>query len=750
MRLRRTSISTVVTIALVATVTVLLAVPGFIAYRAIRAERLGELAERHARKADELAVALTLPVWNFDRDQINHVLYGVMRDQNVAGIVVRLADEHKTTHARSRDANWGSRDGTPGPDTRVAVASRKVRGGSGDLATLDLFITSRFVEAELSRTRRAMILGIVALDFILVFVVRGMLWRLVVRPLRELEAHAGAISSGPVSPERFAGLRFRGELDRLRESIREMVALLNARYEALGLSERELRASEERLSSAMQNSPIGMALVGVDGRWLEVNPALCAIVGYTRDELLTMTFRDITHPGDSETDERRIRRLLAGEVESTQVEKRYIHKSGRIVWIQLNTTIVWSHDAEPRHFVSQIQDITERLRVEEQMRQTTKLEAIGRLAGGIAHDFNNILMVVLGHARVIAAREGAPADVRSAAAEIVRSSDRATALTRQLLAFSRRQPIELRAIHLDEAVASVCGMIQRLVGEDVAVTLVRPDDAVPVRADAGMIDQVLLNFAVNARDAMPDGGSLEIRTGVADVGETGAPGSRPGRFAYVSVTDTGGGIAPEHLPHVFEPFFTTKEVGRGTGLGLATTYGIAQQHGGWVEVDSIVGRGSTFRVYLPLADRCPESNIQAPVARPVAAPGGGETILLVEDENAVRDLVADFLGGQGYRVVQAATGHEALDLWDKHSIDLVLTDVVMPDGMTGFDLANKLEAMRPGVPIIYTSGYPAGTVGSDGTLKEGVNYLAKPYNLADLARALRALLGVPAAKGTAR
>jgi CheY-like chemotaxis protein len=263
-----------------------------------------------------------------------------------------------------------------------------------------------------------------------------------------------------------------------------------------------------------------------------------------------------------------------------------------------------------------------------------------------------------------------------------------------------------------------------------------------------MIDQVLVNLAVNARDAMPDGGQFVIETSVAEIDDDGAPSARSGRFACVTATDTGVGIPPEHIPHVFEPFFTTKEVGRGTGLGLATTYGIVQQHGGWVEVESVVGRGATFRVYFPVAD---DASIPAPAVEDPAPPIGArghETILLVEDEEAVRGLVGEFLTGQGYRVLEAATGREALELWHTREVDLVLTDVVMPDGMTGFDLASRLEAMRPGVAIVYTSGYPAGTHGPEARLKEGVNYLAKPYNLADLARTLRAAMATPARSGT--
>jgi len=384
--------------------------------------------------------------------------------------------------------------------------------------------------------------------------------------------------------------------------------------------------------------------------------------------------------------------------------------------------------------------------LEQQLRQAQRLEAIGRLAGGIAHDFNNILTVILGRAEEVSLDRRVPEEVREAVSDLEQNAQRASALTRQLLAFSRRQAIEVRDVDLNDVVTNVARLLHRVLGEDILVSFTYADGQLAVRADPGMIEQVLLNLAVNARDAMPVGGRLIIDTSLHEATGSNAPSSTSSRsWACLSVRDNGAGIAPEHLPHIFEPFFTTKDVGKGTGLGLATTYGIVQQHGGWIEVDSQVGLGTEFRVFFPRVETKPAVAVAA--LHPTPAPRGQETILVVEDEAGVRALVIRLLQDLGYRLLQAQSGPHALDVWRQHGdeVDLLITDIVMPDGMNGVDLAERLRRGRPSLKVIYTSGYLA-DLNREDILRHADAYIAKPFSLMELARLVRTTLdgGEPA------
>ncbi|HEY4248258.1 MAG TPA: ATP-binding protein [Lacunisphaera sp.] len=379
-------------------------------------------------------------------------------------------------------------------------------------------------------------------------------------------------------------------------------------------------------------------------------------------------------------------------------------------------------------------DITEQRRLEEQLRQSQKMEAVGQLSGGIAHDFNNLLTVIIGHLGLLRANREVTPEMADSLAEVSAAANRAAALTRQLLAFSRRQVINVRALGLNETVTNLVKLLQRLLSENIAIQLDLSPAQLTFNGDAGMMEQVLVNLAINARDAMPEGGTLRIVTGY----ESGT--GRPGDHVYLEVSDTGSGIRPDILPRIFEPFFTTKDVGKGTGLGLATVFGIVQQHNGWIEVKSDLGRGTVFRIYLPRLAGVPN-----PVrsAIPAACAGGrGEVILLVEDEPAIRELGKNALTRQGYRVLLAANGRAAMDLWAAHKaeISLLLTDMIMPDGMTGAQLAQELLRENPALSVIYSSGYNKENTGKEYSLRKHDNYLGKPYELEQLYRIVRTTL----------
>ncbi len=386
-------------------------------------------------------------------------------------------------------------------------------------------------------------------------------------------------------------------------------------------------------------------------------------------------------------------------------------------------------------------DVTEKLALEVQLRQSQKLEAIGQLAAGVAHDFNNILTVIHGNASMFLSEPNLPPGATECARHVVHAAERGASLTRQLLVFSRKQILLPSNLDINEIVENMMRMLQRLLGEHI---LLRPDFSANlplIYADPGMMEQVILNLAVNSRDAMPRGGTLVIQTQAEIVSDTAgreALGARPGHFVCLSVKDTGEGIAPEYLARIFEPFFTTKEAGKGTGLGLATVYGIAHQHQGWVEVESKPGNGTAFKIYLPAAAGV--QSAKAGGADRWRNSKGSETVLVVEDEATLREMVGSVLQRCGYSVLMAASGHAAMDLWleNKEKIELLFTDLVMPGQISGGELARRFSRQKPGLKVIYTSGYsPEVVARGDFSTKDGAVFLQKPYHPQQLLQVIR-------------
>jgi signal transduction histidine kinase len=379
--------------------------------------------------------------------------------------------------------------------------------------------------------------------------------------------------------------------------------------------------------------------------------------------------------------------------------------------------------------------------VEEQLRQAQKMEAIGQLAGGIAHDFNNVLTVINGWSGMLLDDPTASDLMREAAKQIYTAGQRASSLTRQLLYFSRKRPIEQVNIDLNRTIEEIGTMLRRLIGENIDLKLELAPHMPPVFADASMMEQVLVNLSVNARDAMPQGGRLSIQTKLVEITAQDLRGrseAQQGRFVRLQVVDTGCGIARENLPRIFEPFFTTKEVGKGTGLGLATVFGIIKQHHGWLEVQSEIGVGTTIAVFLPLA-ASNSAPLKPPAMTSKTPTGGRETILLVEDEASVREFAVAVLQPLGYRVLQARSGRDALEVWKWHSsrIQLLLTDMVMPDEITGPQLAERLVAEKPELTVIFTSGYSQDTAGRVFPLSTVTRFVNKPYSPRELSSAVR-------------
>ncbi len=633
---------------------------------------------------------------------------------------------------------------------------------------------------------------------------------------------------------------------------------------------RALQESEQRFESAFRSSAIGVALVARDGRYLQVNPALCDILGYGEDELLRMRFSDITLPDELDDSLQWAERLFDGVVDRYTVEKRYVHRRGHVIWVSLNIAALPGADGARRHCVVHVMDISERKRaeaalrerderfelvlratndviydwsitadtiewgesvrtvlryerldrcdfswwreavhpddlvrvldglsaalssghtswedeyrfrrgdgtwatlldrgiiqrdaggtavrmlgamadvsarrqLEDELRQGQRLETVGRLAGGVAHDFNNLLTAIRSYGELLL-QSIEPADERhDDVRQILHAADRASALTSQLLAFSRRQVRQPRRIDLNTTVRGMEPLMRRLISEDIRLTTHLDPALFGVKADPGQLEQVMMNLVVNARDAMPGGGTLTITTVsvTLDAGEGRQLGGMPaGDYAMLAVRDTGHGMDASVRSRIFEPFFTTKEAGKGTGLGLATVYGIVEQSGGHIRVETEVGAGTTFSIYLPShAGSDEESAPAVPAAESGDAGAGHETILLVEDDDAVRVVTRRILARGGYQVLEARNGNEALQICGRsdRSIDLVLTDVIMPE-MSGRELATRLQPVRPGSRILFMSGYAEDAISRHGVLEEGLAFIEKPFSPHVLLRKIR-------------
>ena len=498
---------------------------------------------------------------------------------------------------------------------------------------------------------------------------------------------------------------------------------------------------EELFSLIGENAADMIAVVTVDGQRLYNSPSYQKILGYSPEELEKTSAYEQIHP-----DDKIIVQAAAAEARSSgigsRVEYRIRHKSGEWRVLESTASAVRDSAGAVEKLIIVNRDITERRHLEQQLLLSQRLEAVGKLSGGIAHDFNNILGVIIGYSEAMLQKMAPDDPLREAVNEIEKAGQRAAALTQQLLAFSRKQVLEPKILDLNSIVADVEKMLRRLIGEDIDLKIVPSQSLGKVKADRGQIEQVILNLAVNARDAMPRGGQLKIQTANVDLDETAARSLRyvvPGRYVMLQVSDTGTGMTPEVQAHIFEPFYTTKEQGKGTGLGLATVYGVIKQSGGYILLHSEVGKGARFDVYLPRAEGVAE--VAPPSEAPIKRVQGSTTILLVEDESSLRKLTGNTLKEAGYKVLEAGEAFQAMELAKEFdgTIDLLLTDVVMP-GLSGRELAEKLRPERPEMRVLYISGYTDGAVATHGVLESGITILRKPFTRAQLLRNFEEIL----------
>ncbi|MBA3670548.1 MAG: response regulator, partial [Gemmatimonadaceae bacterium] len=670
--------------------------------------------------------------------------------------VVTLLDSTGRVLARTRDAErWVGRDISNLSATRATLAMRdgvlEVVGVDG-VTRLSGFATATRVpwmvyvgipsevalRAVREQERRALALGIASLTLSLLLA--WLLARGISRPVRALTADADAFASGDLSHRTLA--KADGEVGLLANSFNRMADALQRRSD-------ELVESETRYRSLFLTMPRPMWVYDAASlHFLAVNQAAVDHYGFSNGAFLSMSVLDLRPDEDAASDGEFWQLRRSGPV--TNVNGRHLNSRGDLLDVEVSSDGLLFGNVPARLMV--VNDVTERRRTEsalhasqEQLRQSQKMEAVGSLAGGIAHDFNNLLTAILGYCDLALEGIDAGSPAREDVEEVRRVANRAAELTHQLLAFSRRQVLKPQVFALSEVVAQTDKILRRLISENIVLDLVLDEDTPLIRADPTQLEQVILNLAVNARDAMPRGGRLSIATrGTTLVQPREVAGAvlLPGRYATLEVADTGTGISQQVRQRLFEPFFTTKPRGQGTGLGLATVYGIVQQSGGGIEVLSATGSGTTFIIHIPVAGAT-EERAQEIVPRTAGASARGEgTILLAEDDDAVRAIAAEALTRAGYRVLAARDGASALAIATTHDgpIDLLLTDVIMP-GMNGRELAERLSLLRPGLPVLFASGYTDNVLADQGARALGVALLDKPFTPAALTSKVAEVLG---------
>lgn len=516
-------------------------------------------------------------------------------------------------------------------------------------------------------------------------------------------------------------------------------------------TEQALRQSEERFRTVFEEGPLGMAIIDTDLRFVRVNAMLCQLLGYSPAQLKEMRFSDLTLEGLENYDRDVTRRLIRGEAPSIEMNLKWRGSNGREVWVRVNATIIREPTGAPLYGLAMVEDVTrsrlaeaDKQRLEDQLRQAQKMEAVGTLAGGVAHDFNNLLTGILGYATILKGEARPGSRIYNAAEIIEKAGERARDLTSQLLGFARKGKNQNIAINLEHTIRDVISLLKRTIPKSIEIRQSSEGAEFFVQGDPNQLEQVFLNLALNARDAMPQGGRLSFHTGIVLLGEEFSrqnPGMSPGSYVQVEVADTGTGIPREHQERIFEPFFTTKELGQGTGMGLAMVYGIVKNHGGAVRVESESGRGAIFRVQLPLYH---PAETKPSIEEPETPLKGEGRILIVDDEEVVRNILREMLQTLGYEVVLATGGREAVAYFDKfwREIDLVILDMIMPE-MGGRECFMAMRAIHPGVRAVLSTGY-----GRDGAAQEIINtgmigFAQKPYRIDQLSQVVHRALREP-------
>ena len=744
------SIATRVIIILVTIATCLLAGKEWLAYHNEITDENAKLRQSLATEADELCAGLSLPLWNFDYSQVGKVLDSAMQDRNIFGVVVTQVDptnpKHAITYARVRDPQWRvlpTELDIPPEGMRVEERAITVLGET--IGKLRIYLSPRFLEQDLRQRLVTAVVQTLVFDLLLIASLYLLFWKVVLKPLRAIERYATAVQSGGDTPPGFVVGKSYGELESLRTAIGEMVHLLQSRL-------RSLKEKETTLTAVIDAVPQDVYWKDAEGRFAGCNKVFARTAGLEDPEAI-IGRNELELPFQSEEstacqpDDLQV--LLGGTPRIHAIESRK-GADGGTIWLDVTKVPILDGEGKPFAVLVVFEDITERKkaeeernRLQEQLNQSQKLESIGRLAGGVAHDNNNMLTAILMHAELLREVLGPASPGLRHIQAMEGAAERSTRLIRQLLAFSRKQVIEPKIVDLNDLLAGFRKSMAPLVGEDIDFVFKPGKDLWKLKVDPAQVDQIVMNLVVNARDAMPTGGTLSIETSNirADAQYCREnPWALPGDHVLLSISDTGVGMPTEIQRKIFDPFFTTKEVGKGTGLGLSTVFGIVKQNNGFINVYSEPGLGATFKVYLPRFQE--EAEIEPlELAGEVAQTGRGQ-ILVVEDDEILRGVIPHILDRLGYTFVIADSPSEAMRICQQPEvqIDVVLTDVVMP-GMSGKELWERIRPIRPEARIIYMSGYTADVISRQGVLDGGAHFIQKPFSTLELGKSLQSVLG---------
>lgn len=641
-------------------------------------------------------------------------------------------------------------DGVEGIITDMDYRGNKVLAATRHMTiTADMIwgMVVKIDEEEVFRSMRRNIYMYLTLSFLGALMVLGLTYMIAVRlsrPLELLSRTARKIEAGDLTAR--STVTASDEIGSLSAAFNSMAEQIQNWHEMLEHQVEErtesLRKSEERLRLYYDLPFIGMAITSPkDKRWLQVNDRLCEIFGYPRDKLIEMTWPELTYPEDLDVDVAQFNRVINGETDGYKMDKRFIRSDGQIIYATIDVKCVRHKDGSVDYFVATVQDISDRKKLEVQLLQAQKMESIGILAGGVAHDFNNALTAIIGFAYILKNKLKDNVPLAQYVEHIITVSNRAAVTVSSLLAFSRKQLIAPHPVDLNIIVSGMEQLLKNTIGEDIDI-IIRPcSHPLIVMADRPQIEQALINLATNARDAMPQGGRLTIETDRFYLDAESAKThvfDRPGHYGRLIVSDTGEGMDKKTIDLIFEPFFTTKEVGRGTGLGLAMVYGLVKQHDGNILVYSEPGKGTTFKIYLPLIE---SATVQEKTSQPPEVTGGAETILVAEDNKEVRDLFKNILERFGYRVITAEDGPDAVYKFNEHKdvIRLCILDVIMPK-KSGKAVLDEISKTSPDIKSLFISGYTANVLDRQEILDRGFHFISKPVSPETLLQKVRAIL----------
>lgn len=747
MSTRNQSISVQMISTIVLSVTIILIIYAAFATLLYRNREIAKLYRRLPVATEQLQTTIGGVLWNYNPAELNNILDAGMKDITIAGIVVKIGDE---VYSRSRNELWEAVEREPvGSATDIITHEQPILYLGKKIGTLTLLATTKFLNEEIMVSIYFFGGTILLLDIFLILTLYWIFRRIILEPLKKLESYAISVSSGDTHGASLKKMYFRGELDVLRSSLENMLIQLESRYAELIQEAKRLMDSEKLFRILVNTIPDLIWLKNSDGVYLSCNKMFERFFGASEADIIGKTDYDFVDRDLADFFREHDHKVMSAGKSLSNEESITFADDGHHAILDTTKTPMYNADGKLIGVLGIARDITARKLAEEekavlqdQLSQAQKIESIGRLAGGVAHDFNNMLGVIIGHAD-LAQMRATPSDlIREDLSEIISAANRSADLTRQLLAFARKQAVSPMILDLNATLNGMLKMLRRLIGEDIDLVWVPGDEVWPVKIDPSQLDQILANLCINARDAIKDTGKVIIETKNVTLKDFQCAWHSEiltGDFAMLSVSDTGCGIDKDMLPNIFEPFYTTKEIGKGTGLGLATVYGAVRQNDGFINVHSEPDHGATFQIYLP-------RNIDKDVQIRTADPGkmvqtGTETVLIVEDELSMLRMITKILENQGYTVLAAATPGEAFSLAKTHSeeISLLITDVIMPE-MNGRDLADSLKSFQFRLKSLFMSGYTADIIAHHGVLDEGVQFIQKPFSSKELAVKVREIL----------